>query len=141
MSKSKVIVLTTGVIAVAAIAYSQFNQQEPIKQVNKSSVVTAPVSKAMPQAVQQNKQIESQSAQNIKQPSSLATADKQETKPVPKRRPVQERQHDLPADHQQANSQARQHGHESHNHNEHNASRPPGEPKKPVPSQEGPSAK
>ncbi|MCJ8321437.1 MAG: hypothetical protein MJK12_17510 [Colwellia sp.] len=141
MSKSKVIVLSIGVIAVAAIAFSQLNQPEPVKQVNKDSKITAPVSKAMPQAVQQSKPVESQSALVTDQANNSATDDKQSVQPLAKKRPVQERQHDLPADHQRANSQARQHGHESHNHGEQNAPRPPGEPKKPVPSQEAPSTK
>jgi len=141
MKKNQIILLSIGVIAVAAIAMNQIKQPEQATQVKKSNQITAPLSKAIPQTVKQSDLVESQTAIVSGQSTNLENGGEQKVQPLAKKSLVQERQQDLPADHQSANSQARQHGHESHNHGEQNEPRPPGEPKKPVPSQEGPSAK
>lgn len=142
MNKNQIIVLSVSVIAIAAIAFNQLNQTEPTPQANEISVVTAPVSKAMPQSVQQSKEMESQTGISVTgQSSGSEIVKKQQAKLSVTQSSVQERKHDLPSDHQKANTQAREHGHESHSESDHNGSRPPGPPKKPVPTLEGPSAK
>lgn len=142
MNKNQIIVLSVSVVAIAAIAFSQLNKPEPTPQINEKSVVTAPVSKEIPQSVQQSKAIDSQTGTSVTgQSSDLKVVNKQQAKLTVKKSSVQERKHDLPSDHQKANTQPREHGHESHSESEHNDSRPPGPPKKPVPTQEGPSAK
>lgn len=144
MTKSKVALSLVAVAALAGIAYSQLMQQEDKPATAKKSEAV-PVSIPAPSSTKANapaatKTVSNTSATHVhhisqdEPPKPAESAEKQQS---PTRSSLTARQQDLPKDHRQDHHHARPHGHEEHT-NSIQPRRPPGEPKKPLPSDNAP---
>ena len=140
MTKSKVALSLVAVAALAGVAYSQLMQQEE-KPATVATPEAAPVSISAPNSTNASaptatKTISNSSqthVPNISQDEPPKPAESAQKKQSPTRSTLTARQQDLPKDHRQDHNHARPHGHEEHS-NSNQPRRPPGEPKKPLPS-------
>ncbi len=141
MNKNKIIVLSVSVIVLTGFAFSQLKQPEQLPQANETVQPMAPVSRPMPQAIQQNKQLNSMlNTHPQSNDTEILVKQTIETSPqyFPLKSTVKTRKYVQPSDHQGQYTQARPHGHEQHSSHEHNSSLPLGEPKNPTARQPPP---